>query len=313
MGKSDMYGEPLRLVTCGECTTVFQPRAPELERLAEWYEYMGHHPANYETTPLIERRLARLVDALEPFRSSDRLLEVGAGGGGFARVATARGWNVYATEISPSCAERLRKTHGERLFEGDLADVPFEPGTFDVVVMMEVVEHLSDPASYLRAAWRLLHPDGCVFLTTPNLRGVSGRHWGYRWHIISEEHLTYFDSRSIEKLLTTAGFSKPRLLTTGIDLTTARQWFRSRTLPADPLAPQPGAPLRAPTWWGTARAGILDTAIELANGMLTYARLGDTLKVFAHKVNPKEEPQSMRDASPLRRVDEEKGPQGSVK
>ena len=216
VGKSDMYGDPLRLASCGDCGTVFQPRAPELQRLAEWYEYMGHHPANYETTPLVERRLARLVGALEPYRSSDRLLEVGAGGGGFARVAAARGWTVYATEISPSCAERLRKTHGERLFEGDLADVPFEPGTFDVVVMIEVVEHLIDPASYLRAAWRLLRPGGCVFLTTPNLRGVSGRHWGYRWRIITDEHLTYFDSRSIEKLLTTAGFSESRLLTTGI-------------------------------------------------------------------------------------------------
>jgi SAM-dependent methyltransferase len=56
----------------------------------------------------------------------------------------------------------------------DLASVPFAPGSFELVVSFQVIEHLEDPTDYLDALARLLAPDGLVMITTPNLLVSDG-------------------------------------------------------------------------------------------------------------------------------------------
>src|SRR2546427_2680858 len=134
-----------------------------------------------------------MLDRLEPYRESGRLLDVGCGRGTVALAARAAGWDVYATEISPSCVAELRPLFGKRLHHGSLLDASFRSSSFDVILMIEVIEHLDDPAAYVSASLRLLRPGGCLLLTTPNLRGLSGRLRGDAWRVVADEHLTYFD------------------------------------------------------------------------------------------------------------------------
>ncbi len=208
------------------------------------------------------------------------MLEVGPGGGELVDAARARGWEVYATEIAASCCRRLEPVLGARLYEGELPSARFEEGSFDVVVMMEVLEHLVDPVAYLRAAWALLRRGGCVFLTTPHFRGASGRVWGLRWRIVNEEHLNYFDRSSMKKILETTGFADARLLTTGLDLTMLRQQLRGDGSRAPGSTASAAGQSKRPS---DSKAALKDAAVELVNGLLRLVALGDTLKVFAVK------------------------------
>ena len=288
-GKQNIMDEPLSIATCNDCGVSFQPVVPNPRRLAEWYEYMGSPATGTDYigsqatgTSFLDRRLARTLRALEPFRRTGRLLEVGPGAGDFLNAAQARGWDTHAAEISPTCCRQLEPILGDRLFEGELPSAPFQHGSFDVVVLIEVLEHLANPADYVRAVARLLRPGGCLYLTTPNLRGASGRLWGFRWRVVGDEHLTYFDRSSITRLLVASGFATPKLATTGLDITMLRQWIRPhrRSPPAAPASDSKSNPAAHASSFQHA---LKDAAVEIVNAWLRALALGDTLKVFATK------------------------------
>ncbi len=282
-GRRDVSGAPLRLATCADCSLVFQPQTPSHEDLVRWYDYMGHHPEIATVSPLLVRRLMRTLDVLEPFRTTGRILEVGCGGGMLLKLAEQRGWVAHGIEISPSCGALLRPWLGERFHAGDLSTAPFPAASFDAVVMIELIEHLPEPADYLRAAHRWLRPGGCLRLTTPNFRGVNGRLQGTRWRVITDEHLSYFDRETLRRLLDQTGFSHADIASTGLDLSPLfyrlrKRFERRRTAPVTTITPPqpPGETNSVRTW-------AADHMIEMTNSMLSMLHLGDTLKALAFK------------------------------
>lgn len=288
-GKTTIDGTQLCLTTCANCSAVFQPIAPKEEILVQWYDYMGHEPANVSVSALIEHRLRRMLRSLEPYRMTGRLLEVGSGGGPLVRAATECGWEVSATEISPSCCEILRPQLGPRLHQGALPKATFKSNSFDAVVMIEVIEHLADPSSYLIAARQLLRPGGCLLLTTPNLRGASGRLLGGRWQAVGDEHLNYFDRGSITKILASCGFADVLIRTTNIDVRVLRRRlsgcfdWRGRKLMQRVAAEETGSLDQELKKFERLRAQVLDIFIESANRIIEFVSLGDTVKVLALK------------------------------
>jgi 2-polyprenyl-3-methyl-5-hydroxy-6-metoxy-1,4-benzoquinol methylase len=281
-GKRDILGEPLELVRCVACSLTFQPKRFSEEQLANWYEYMGHNEANSVVSPLIHLRLASQVLQLASFRRNGRLLEIGCGGGPFLRAARDHGWEVYGTEISESCVALLRPWIGERLHQGSLEGAPWPTQHFDVVVMMEVIEHLEDPANVCRQARALLRPGGALYITTPNFRGVSARVFGDGWRTVADEHLQYYDVSSLTLLLERCGFRVERALFTNVDVPP----FVHRLRAALRVAGKSGTrsiesnDSRATPRSGS-RARLANEMVSLANSALSITRLGDTLKMFA--------------------------------
>lgn len=290
-GKVTIAGTPLTIATCHRCGAQFQPQVPTQEELSRWYEYMGHNPANVTATPLLVRRLDRIVALFAAARRTGRLLEIGCGGGLFVRAATAAGWEVWGTEISDSCAAVLAPMLGPRLHRGSIADAPFAAESFDGIAMIEVLEHLDVPSDYLTAAHRLLRPGGTLVLTTPNARGGAGRLLGTRWRNFADEHLNYFDRRSLTRLLERCGFGDLRIATTNLSLIAVaaelRHRLRSRNRRAAP--PSGDSPAPPPLRDTIAdpgarlRAYVADLSIEAVNRIARLTRLGDTLKVVARR------------------------------
>lgn len=95
-----------------------------------------------------------------------RLLDLGCGGGsGTARLAADAAFALGVDRVAPDPASRGGRAHFCR---ADLAGLPLRPGRFGCVVSFQVIEHLSDPAPYLRAIGALLAPGGAALLSTPN-------------------------------------------------------------------------------------------------------------------------------------------------
>lgn len=110
-----------------------------------------------------ESLLLALLDA----SPGHTLLNVGAGQGSFSRLLAARSFDVTSVEDSPAAVEVLRERVGGDVVQADAAALPFPDGSFDAVVLGEVLEHLQDDAGALREARRVLRPGGVVAVSVP--------------------------------------------------------------------------------------------------------------------------------------------------
>jgi SAM-dependent methyltransferase len=103
------------------------------------------------------------------------VLDIAAGYGAFtARLSDLGFLNVSANDVAP----QKFAAPGVRCTAVDLNDPAFAEkfdGTFDLIVAIELIEHLESPAAFLRNAFRLLRPRGCLVGSTPNVQSWLSR------------------------------------------------------------------------------------------------------------------------------------------
>lgn len=100
-----------------------------------------------------------------------RVLDLGAGRGELSSRLLALGHDVTAVErFTPQFAADVP------LVDADLnRPWPFDDAAFDVVMGIEILEHLESPRAFLREAARVLRPRGVAIVSTPNLTAVPSR------------------------------------------------------------------------------------------------------------------------------------------
>jgi len=146
-----------------------------------------------------------------------RVLEVGCATGFMAEHLTrARGCLVTGVEQDPDAA-RVAAGRCARLVVGDVENPALLArcaGEYDVIVFADVLEHLRDPATVLRALAGYLAPGGRVLASIPNVA-----HWSIRWRllvgrweyqergILDRTHLRFFTRRSALRLFQQAGLA----------------------------------------------------------------------------------------------------------
>ena len=154
--------------------------------------------------------------SLELIGSNKRVLELGPAAGHCTRALVANGCRVVALEVDPAAAAHVELI-AERVVVGDLSDPEviasaIDDEGFDVVLGGDVLEHLPDPLTVLRACRRALKPGGYVVLSLPNiahadikLQLLAGR-FDYRdTGLLDRTHLHFFTRASVEELVHDAG------------------------------------------------------------------------------------------------------------
>jgi len=135
------------------------------------------------------------------------LLDIGCASGIFVGAAQGHGWRATGLEASERMLTRARGECPHARFDvGRVEDVDYPPGTFDVVTMWDVLEHVTSPIEALRRAHRWTAPGGWLFLSLPNADSLSARLTRSRWVLLLREHLWYFSKRTLGMLLAQAGF-----------------------------------------------------------------------------------------------------------
>lgn len=214
-GKKNGY----TLYVCSVCALVFVDPIPQaIDVYGEDYfagasagfGYVDYDKDKEPMVPTFEKYLARIAALAQ----GNTLLDVGAATGFFLHLAREHGFDVYGVEISPFAAARAREK-GIRMITGTLADLPESP-RFNVITMLDVIEHVKEPREELLRVCSLLEKDGVVIINTPDIGSVYARLMGRRWHlIVPPEHLYYFNRKNIQTLLQECGFEVVSISTVG--------------------------------------------------------------------------------------------------
>ena len=96
-----------------------------------------------------------------------RILDVGAGAGGFLPGLAELGEEVAAVDLDPAAASRCHRRGPGAGLAADGQRLPFRDGSFDLVCLFDVLEHLDDDRAALGEAARVLRPGGLCFLSVP--------------------------------------------------------------------------------------------------------------------------------------------------
>lgn len=151
-------------------------------------------------------RNLRILQTIESFKKSGKILDVGIGTGLFLRLAKKHGWQTFGVDASNYAYNRVRK-YGHKLFKGDLEDVDFENNLFDAINMRHVIEHIPDPKKALIKAYKILKPGGIICIATPDSFGFHAKIFGKDWpHLSLPYHLHFFSKNSLSKLVEDSGF-----------------------------------------------------------------------------------------------------------
>ncbi|MDG2307457.1 MAG: class I SAM-dependent methyltransferase [Candidatus Binatia bacterium] len=170
----------------------------------------GGYPAYLDDRQLIVDNFARRVNWLEPHAQGKRLLDVGAAYGFLVQAAGEAGFDAVGLEPAAGCVEWARRELGISMLAGTVEEAVIEPESFDVVTLMDVIEHVADPGVALRQIRRWLRPGGMVVIETGDFEALLPRVVGSRWYYYDPpQHLTYFSPSSIETLLVASGFDAP--------------------------------------------------------------------------------------------------------
>jgi SAM-dependent methyltransferase len=162
----------------------------------------GLQPVSQAASPYHKGLLKRM----ELYRQAGCILDVGCFTGKFLSAAKEAGWRPFGLEISAGAVEHARSQLGLDVRQETLLQTTLESETFDVITMLDVVEHFQEPLQNLKKAAQLLRPKGLLYLETPNLSSLARYLLGKNWNVFFPWHFYYFTARTIRHALELAGF-----------------------------------------------------------------------------------------------------------
>jgi len=166
-------------------------------------DYVFELEAPHKTVRFYEwKGFTDMIGCLAPLNRNTRWLDYGCGNGGLVRHLHRHGISGAVGFDCGWIAGYSRKLGIPVLSEEEISA---QRGEFDVITMLEVIEHVLDPVTVLQRARRLLKPNGILYLTTGNALPYRDRLLTWRY-VIPEIHVGYFEPRTLEAALTRAGF-----------------------------------------------------------------------------------------------------------
>lgn len=189
-----------RMVRCNTCGLVRSDPVADAATLGELYRQStfdyGAEVAN------LRRTYGKYLDRLAPFGGEKHaLLEIGCGNGFFLEEAQARGYAaVRGVEPSAEAIANAAPAVRDRIVCDMMRPGLFEEATFDAVCLLQVFDHLPDPAGVLAESFRVLKPGGLVLILNHNIHAVSARLLGERSPIIDLEHTYLYSPATLSRL-----------------------------------------------------------------------------------------------------------------
>lgn len=215
--------DDISVIECEACKFSHIVPLPSADDKADFYEnefyesfsddYISKHQEDLDWWKIEHREKYELFESiLTPDAQPKTLLDIGSGPGMFLKVGQDRGWHVEGIEPGASAwkfsTENLGLSVHHAYLDGDNVDTF---GSFDVVHLNNVLEHIVDASAFVAMMGKLVKPDGLIAITVPNdfnplQEAVVDCFSKPQWWVSPLQHLNYFSPTSLETCLANNGF-----------------------------------------------------------------------------------------------------------
>jgi len=201
---------------CRKCRCVFSKIIASEAELESYYDTY-YSSENLKIPEHIRQSISETVSTFSKFRTSEnKLCDLGYGAGALLEIAELDGWKCSGSEYSPDAIE-LGIIRGWDVHQGEL-EIDDLPGPFDVITIVETLEHVQDPNDLISKASIRLRQGGLIYGTTPNGKSLNSFLLGTKWSVFSfPEHPILMSKKSIEILLAANGFTNIRIYSQGLN------------------------------------------------------------------------------------------------
>ena len=193
------YGVTAAIYECADCGFL---QCADLDDVTHFYEELEDEA--YEAGRAQRRlQLRKVLERVRRYQSDGRLLDIGAASG--ILIAEAQHMGYQAEGLEPS--RWLQRKAAERsvpVHEGTFPNP--SGGPFDVVTLVDVIEHITEPLRLLRAVRLVLAPHGVLVVVTPDVHSLAARVLGWHWWHFRVAHVGYFDRSTLELAARRSGF-----------------------------------------------------------------------------------------------------------
>lgn len=192
----DRYGLMLSIFKCTDCGFLQCLDAPDTRSYYKTLEDQEYETSRKERMRQARIILNRLMKVIGGRPEGLRLLDVGAGSGILLEAASELGFDAEGVEPSDWLRMTARK-HGCKI-NADVIPHPEILGLYDIVTLIDVVEHVSEPYEMIQNVVMLLKAGGTIVIVTPDVKSLAARLMSWKWWHYRIAHVGYFNKGNIE-------------------------------------------------------------------------------------------------------------------
>lgn len=196
--------------SCGFGHTEVSEFSPESYYTEAYFNgsYIDGYSNYAETEEALSVEFSKTLRYLNKYASKGgKLLELGCAYGFFLNLAKDL-YDVHGVEISGKAVDECHKRGLIQVHAGVLSQEILDiVGPYDVLVMLDVIEHLEEPKKVLAMAASQLKPGGIALLTTGDYSSIQANLFRSNWRLMTPpQHMCFFSVTGIQKIAKTLGF-----------------------------------------------------------------------------------------------------------
>jgi SAM-dependent methyltransferase len=194
--------------SCTKCGMAYVNPVPEQ---SDWDEYYTR-TSKYDSPPkndggYDEARFSKVASFFENncILKNSSILDVGCGSGRLLRILRQHGYSkLFGLDPSPKVAEYFCGEKGIAIKTGAVSD--FKPDcSYDLIALMEVLEHVMDLESFLRKITNMQKPSGMLYIEVPDASKFMDCSDG-PFQQFSVEHINFFSHKLLKRLMIRFGY-----------------------------------------------------------------------------------------------------------
>ncbi|APX98923.1 class I SAM-dependent methyltransferase [Lacinutrix venerupis] len=205
-------GEEFQLIKNKELGYLETTPQPSLKKLSKYYESEDYISHTNSKRNLFEKAyhfirdisLKRKLKLINSFNSEEKkILDIGCGTGSFLKIAKDNNWNVVGIEPNEKARSIAIENCGNSIFDTNKIE-ELKDGSFDVITLWHVLEHLPNLDRQIASLKRLLKANGTLIIAVPNFKSFDAKYYKEFWAAYDvPRHLWHFSKESIIKLFST--------------------------------------------------------------------------------------------------------------
>ena len=198
--------ETYPIVQCSSCGFKFTNPRPEANELGKYYkseDYVSHSNTkkgfiNSTYQSVRKYTLLKKLQLISKYFKTGKILDIGCGTGEFLNICKNAKWNTIGIEPSPDARKMAIENYGlDVREEAEINNL--ESGSFDIITMWHVLEHVPNLNERIEDIKRLIKPNGVIIIAVPNCESLDAKIYKENWAAYDvPRHLYHFTHKDIE-------------------------------------------------------------------------------------------------------------------